>query len=62
MSERIRAAGAGIGAFYTPTAVGTQLAEGKEVREINGRLLVLEYPLKGDVAFVLAKKQIDGEI
>lgn len=56
LSERIRAAGAGIGAFYTPTAVGTQLAEGKEVREINGRLQVLEYPLKGDVAFVLAKK------
>ncbi|MBT5911747.1 MAG: 3-oxoacid CoA-transferase subunit A [Rhodospirillaceae bacterium] len=55
LSERIRAAGAGIGAFYTPTAVGTQLAEGKEVREINGRLQVLEYPLKGDVAFVLAK-------
>ena len=56
LSERIRAAGAGIGAFYTPTAVGTQLAEGKEVREISGRLQVLEYPLKGDVAFVLAKK------
>ena len=55
LSERIRAAGAGIGAFYTPTGVGTQLAEGKEVREINGRDQVLEYPLKGDVAFVLAK-------
>jgi 3-oxoadipate CoA-transferase alpha subunit len=56
LSERIRAAGAGIGAFYTPTGVGTQLAEGKEVREIDGRLQVLEYPLKGDVAFVLAKR------
>ena len=55
LSERIRAAGAGIGAFYTPTGVGTQLAEGKEVRNINGRDQVLEYPLKGDVAFVLAK-------
>ena len=55
LSERIRAAGAGVGAFYTPTGVGTQLAEGKEVRNINGRDQVLEYPLKGDVAFVLAK-------
>jgi 3-oxoadipate CoA-transferase alpha subunit len=55
LSERMRAAGAGIGAFYTPTGVGTQLAEGKEVRNINGRDQVLEYPLKGDVAFVLAK-------
>ena len=55
LSERIRAAGAGIGAFYTPTGVGTQLVEGKEVRNINGRDQVLEYPLKGDVAFVLAK-------
>ena len=55
LSERIRVAGAGIGAFYTPTGVGTQLAEGKEVRKINGRDQVLEYPLKGDVAFVLAK-------
>ena len=55
LSERIRAAGAGIGACYTPTGVGTQLAEGKEVRNINGRDQVLEYPLKGDVAFVLAK-------
>ena len=55
LSERIRAAGAGIGAFYTPTGVGTQIAEGKEVRKINGRDQVLGYPLKGDVAFVLAK-------
>lgn len=56
MSERIRAAGAGVGAFYTPTGVGTQLTEGKEVREIGGRLQVLEYPLRGDVAFVFAKQ------
>lgn len=56
LSERIRAAGAGIGGFYTPTGVGTQLAEGKEVREINGRLQVLEAPLKGDVAFILARQ------
>ncbi|MBH68161.1 MAG: 3-oxoadipate CoA-transferase [Rhodospirillaceae bacterium] len=56
LSERIRAAGAGIGGFYTPTGVGTQLTEGKEVREIGGRLHVLESPLKGDVAFVLARQ------
>lgn len=55
LSERMRAAGAGVGAFYTPTGVGTQLAEGKELREIGGRMQVLEYPLRGDVAFVLAK-------
>ena len=55
LSERIRAAGAGIGAFYTPAGYGTEVAEGKEVRKINGRDQVLEYPLKGDVAFVLAK-------
>jgi 3-oxoadipate CoA-transferase alpha subunit len=48
----MRAAGAGIGAFYCPTGVGTTLAEGKEVREINGRDYVLEYPLKGDVALI----------
>jgi 3-oxoadipate CoA-transferase alpha subunit len=55
LSERMRAAGAGIGAFYTPTGVGTKLAEGKEVREIDGREYVLEYPLKGDVALVEAE-------
>lgn len=55
LSERMRAAGAGIGAFYTPTSVGTRLAEGKEVREIDGREYVLEYPLKGDVALVEAE-------
>ena len=50
LAERIRAAGAGIGAFYTPTSVGTELAEGKEHREINGRMHVLEYPLPADYA------------
>lgn len=55
LSERMRAAGAGIGGFYTPTAVGTQLAEGKEVRAIDGRDYVLEKPLKGDVALIKAE-------
>jgi 3-oxoadipate CoA-transferase, alpha subunit len=54
LAERIRAAGAGIGAFYSPTGVGTPLAEGKETREIGGRSYVLEYPIKGDVALVAA--------
>jgi 3-oxoadipate CoA-transferase, alpha subunit len=52
LAERMRAAGAGIGAFYCPTGVGTPLAEGKEVREIDGRTHVLELPLRGDVALV----------
>ena len=52
LAERMRAAGAGIGAFFCPTGVGTPLAEGKEVREIDGRSYVLEHPLKGDVALV----------
>jgi len=52
LTERIRAAGAGIGAFYCPTGVGTLLAEGKETRDIDGRTYVLEYPLRGDVALV----------
>ncbi|MEU6379005.1 3-oxoacid CoA-transferase subunit A [Streptomyces sp. NPDC046909] len=52
LAERMRAAGAGIGAFYCPTAVGTPLAEGKEVREIDGRRYVLEYPIKGDYALI----------
>jgi len=56
MAERIRAAGAGIGGFYTPTSVGTELAEGKEHREINGRTYVLEYPLHADYAFIRAWK------
>ena len=54
LAERVRAAGAGIGAFYCLTAVGTPLAEGKEVREIDGRTYVLEYPIRGDVALVRA--------
>ncbi|MEV6257390.1 3-oxoacid CoA-transferase subunit A [Nocardia sp. NPDC051929] len=52
LAERIRAAGAGIGAFFCPTGVGTQLAAGKETREIDGRAYVLEYPLSGDVALI----------
>ncbi|WP_088319264.1 3-oxoacid CoA-transferase subunit A [Kineosporia sp. R_H_3] len=52
LAERMRAAGAGIGAFYCPTGVGTPLAEGRETREIDGRVHVLEYPLHGDVALV----------
>ena len=54
MAERIRAAASGIGAFYTPASVGTELAEGKEHREINGRTYVLEYPLHADYAFIRA--------
>ena len=52
MAERMRAAGAGIPAFYTPTSVGTKLAEGKEVREFAGRRYVLEEALPGDVALI----------
>ena len=52
LAERIRAAGAGIGAFFCPTGVGTPLADGKETRTIDGRDYVLEYPIRGDVAFV----------
>ena len=52
LAERLRAAGAGIGAFYCATGAGTVLAEGKETREIDGRLQVLEYALPGDVALV----------
>jgi 3-oxoadipate CoA-transferase alpha subunit len=54
LTERLRAAGAGIGAFFCPTAVGTPLAEGKETREIDGRTYVLEYPIKGDYALISA--------
>ena len=54
LAERMRAAGAGIGAFYCPTGVGTPLAEGKERRTIDGRDYVLEYPIKGDVALISA--------
>jgi 3-oxoacid CoA-transferase subunit A len=53
-AERIRAGGAGIGGFYTPTGVGTMAADGKETREIDGREYVLERPLKADFAFVTA--------
>lgn len=52
LAERIRAGGAGIPAFYTPTTVGTPLAEGKEIREIDGRDYVLEFGLKADYALV----------
>ncbi|MGI4793689.1 MAG: 3-oxoacid CoA-transferase subunit A [Janthinobacterium lividum] len=54
LAERIRAAGAGVSAFYTPTGYGTKLAETKEVREIDGRHYVLEYALKADLALVEA--------
>lgn len=56
LAERIRAAGAGISAFYTPTGFGTKVAEGKEVREIDGRGQVLEYALRADHALVKAKQ------
>jgi 3-oxoadipate CoA-transferase alpha subunit len=52
LAERMRAAGAGIGAFYCPTGVGTLLAEDREVRTIDGRDYVLEYPIRGDVALI----------
>jgi 3-oxoadipate CoA-transferase, alpha subunit len=54
--ERIRAAGAGLGAFFTKTAYGTMLAAGKEVREINGCHYVLEYPIHADVALIKARQ------
>lgn len=54
LAERIRAGGAGIGGFFTPTAYGTLLAEGKETREINGRHYVLEAPLTADFALIKA--------
>jgi len=56
LAERIRAGGAGIGGFYTPTGYGTVVAEGKETREIDGRMYVLEKPLKADFALVKAWK------
>ncbi|HYQ96172.1 MAG TPA: CoA transferase subunit A [Candidatus Eisenbacteria bacterium] len=52
LAERVRAGGAGIGGFYTPTGVGTVVAEGKELRVMNGREYVLEMPIRGDFAFV----------
>ncbi|MCS7174078.1 MAG: 3-oxoacid CoA-transferase subunit A [Armatimonadetes bacterium] len=54
--ERIRAAGAGLGGFYTPTGVGTELAEGKEIRVINGRPYVFELPLSADFALIKAHR------
>ena len=54
LAERIRAAGAGIGGFFTPTGYGTLLAQGKEARTINGRNYVLEYPIHADVALIKA--------
>ncbi len=56
LAERIRAAGAGIGAFFSPTGVGTPLAEGKERRTIDGRDYLLEYPIRADFALVSALK------
>jgi 3-oxoadipate CoA-transferase alpha subunit len=54
LAERMRAAGAGIAAFYTPTGAGTKLAQGKETRDFNGRAHVMELALKGDVALIEA--------
>jgi 3-oxoadipate CoA-transferase alpha subunit len=56
LSERMRCAAAGLGGFWSPVAVGTRLAEGKELRTINGRDYVLELPLKGDVALIRADR------
>jgi len=56
LAERIRAAGAGVGAFFSPTGYGTDLAKGKETREINGKHYVLEMPIYGDVALIRAEK------
>ena len=56
LAERMRAAGAGIGAFFCPTAYGTELAKGKETREIDGKHYVLEYPIYGDVALIKAER------
>ena len=56
LAERIRAAGAGIGAFFTPTGYGTRLAEGKETRVLDGRPQVLEYPIHADFALIKADR------
>jgi 3-oxoacid CoA-transferase subunit A len=56
LAERIRAGGCGIGGFFTPTGVGTQIAEGKETRTIDGREYVLEKPLRADFAIIRAWK------
>lgn len=55
LAERIRAAGAGIGGFFTPTGYGTELAKGKETREIDGRMYVLESPIHADYALIKAE-------
>ena len=56
LAERLRAAGAGIGGFFCPTGYGTELAKGKETREINGRWYVFEQPIHGDVALIKAER------
>jgi 3-oxoadipate CoA-transferase alpha subunit len=56
LAERIRAAGAGIGGFFTPTGYGTELARGKETREIDGRMYVLESPIRADFALIKAER------
>jgi 3-oxoadipate CoA-transferase, alpha subunit len=56
LAERIRAAGAGIGAFFTPTGFGTPLAQGKETRRIGERDYVLEYPIRADFALIKAQR------
>ena len=56
LAERLRAGGAGIEAFYTPTGYGTKVADGKETREVGGRNCVLEHAIRGDVAIVKAWK------
>ncbi len=56
LAERIRAGGAGIGGFYTPTAAGTPLSQGKETRTMDGRDYVLEYPIRADVALIKADR------
>jgi len=56
LAERIRAAGAGIGAFFTPTGFGTELARGRETRRIDGRDYVLEYPIRADFALLRAER------
>src|SRR5437764_1713084 len=56
LAERIRAAGAGVGGFFTPTGYGTELAKGKETREIGGRMYALESPIHADVALIKAER------
>jgi 3-oxoadipate CoA-transferase alpha subunit len=56
LAERIRAAGAGIGAFFTPTGYGTDLAAGKETRRIDGRDFVLEHPIRAELALIRAER------